>query len=589
MLTQLVSLTILLATSHAQSVKSCGGPGDHLQNAVFSISPDPIVKGQPVTITATGTLDATFSSGSLNADLTIKALGIVNEPVKGTVPFSVSPGFPAGPQKVVIGPFSLPSLPGSVDVQGKVTATAADGKEVLCIALDLSAVDAAPLTQVAADPVTDCGTDADHLKDRSISTANNVTTVSGTLDESVAGGTVLVDLSVKVSIIKIPINMNIPFTISPAIAAGALKATFGPVSQQVLQSSALPPVDVSGTVKLNDPKSEEIACIAIDSKAITQELVDEINSKQSSWTAHMSPRFETATLGDIKKLCGTVMKGEPNFLQLPVNNATLLRNDAIPSDFDSRKAFSKCADVIGRIRDQSSCGSCWAFGSTEAFNDRHCIATGDQTIFAADDTNACCSGFTCGLSMGCGGGQPSAAWRWFKSTGVVTGEDYGENGCRPYSFPPCAHHVPATQKYPKCPSQEYSTPKCGKKCTNGAYKTAYEQDKTKATSAYSLNSVKSIQTDIMTYGPVTAAFTVYSDFPTYKSGVYHHTTGSALGGHAIEIIGWGVESGEDYWLVKNSWNDQWGDQGLFKIRRGNDECGIEGQVSAGHVSSNLYI
>jgi cathepsin B len=51
----------------------------------------------------------------------------------------------------------------------------------------------------------------------------------------------------------------------------------------------------------------------------------------------------------------------------------------------------------------------------------------------------------------------------------------------------------------------------------------------------------------MTNGPVEAAFSVYSDFLEYKSGVYHHTTGSFLGGHAVKIVGWGVENGTPYW------------------------------------------
>lgn len=85
----------------------------------------------------------------------------------------------------------------------------------------------------------------------------------------------------------------------------------------------------------------------------------------------------------------------------------------------------------------------------------------------------------------------------------------------------------------------------------------------------------------MTHGPVEAAFTVYEDFLTYKSGVYHHTSGRALGGHAIKVVGWGVEDGVAYWKVANSWNEDWGDNGFFKIKRGNNECGIEGQMVAG--------
>jgi len=48
---------------------------------------------------------------------------------------------------------------------------------------------------------------------------------------------------------------------------------------------------------------------------------------------------------------------------------------------------------------------------------------------------------------------------------------------------------------------------------------------------------------LVTNGPVTAAFTVYEDFVAYKSGVYKHTTGSALGGHAVKILGYGTENG----------------------------------------------
>ena len=64
-------------------------------------------------------------------------------------------------------------------------------------------------------------------------------------------------------------------------------------------------------------------------------------------------------------------------------------------------------------------------------------------------------------------------------------------------------------------------------------------------------------------------------------GVYEHKTGSFLGGHAIRILGWGVEDGTDYWLVANSWNPDWGDNGFFKIKRGSDECGIESNIGAG--------
>lgn len=85
----------------------------------------------------------------------------------------------------------------------------------------------------------------------------------------------------------------------------------------------------------------------------------------------------------------------------------------------------------------------------------------------------------------------------------------------------------------------------------------------------------------MTNGPVEASFTVYTDFLSYKSGVYQQMKGTFAGGHAVKILGWGTEGGKPYWLVANSWNKDWGDKGFFKILRGSDECGIESHITAG--------
>lgn len=65
------------------------------------------------------------------------------------------------------------------------------------------------------------------------------------------------------------------------------------------------------------------------------------------------------------------------------------------------------------------------------------------------------------------------------------------------------------------------------------------------------------------------------------TGVYYKKFGKSKGHHAVKVIGWGVENGTDYWLVANSWNEQWGDKGHFKIRRGTNECGFEMQMAGG--------
>jgi len=279
-------------------------------------------------------------------------------------------------------------------------------------------------------------------------------------------------------------------------------------------------------------------------------------------TAGENNKFRGMTIGEVKTLMGALPETEemkPDF-----------KNDypedlEVPASFDARAQWPQCPS-IAHIRDQSTCGSCWAFGAVEAMSDRLCIASNGtvKEELSAEDMLSCC-GMFCG--GGCNGGFPSAAWRFFKAHGLTTETKY------PYAFPPCEHHINASHYKPCGPSKP--TPKCKKAVIKGA--------KYHGTSVYSVMS-SSIEKEIMMNGPVEAAFTVYQDFLTYKSGVYEHVKGPQLGGHAIKIFGWGVSAeGKKYWLVANSWNEDWGDNGTFKILRGVDHCGIESGVVAGMI------
>ncbi|KAL0244686.1 hypothetical protein GEMRC1_008768 [Eukaryota sp. GEM-RC1] len=124
-------------------------------------------------------------------------------------------------------------------------------------------------------------------------------------------------------------------------------------------------------------------------------------------------------------------------------------------------------------------------------------------------------------------------------------------------------------------------PPCPSQCEDGSALKMY-----KATGAYDVSSAEpAIMTEIQKYGSVEVGFSVYSDFMSYKSGIYHHKTGYLQGGHAVKIIGWGVENGQKYWLVANSWGTGWGESGYFRIRRGVNECNIESMVTAGRAGS----
>ncbi|XP_051831936.1 cathepsin B isoform X2 [Antechinus flavipes] len=189
--------------------------------------------------------------------------------------------------------------------------------------------------------------------------------------------------------------------------------------------------------------------------------------------------------------------------------------------------------------------------------------------------------------VGCNGGYPAGAWKYWIKKGLVSGGLYDSHvGCRPYSIPPCEHHVNGSR--PACSGEGGDTPKCNKKCEAG-YSPDYKDDKHYGSTAYNVpSSEKEIMAEIYKNGPVEGAFIVYADFLQYKSGVYQHVTGDMLGGHAIRVLGWGVENGIPYWLAANSWNTDWGDNGFFKILRGKDHCGIESEMVAGIPRTEQY-
>jgi cathepsin B len=88
---------------------------------------------------------------------------------------------------------------------------------------------------------------------------------------------------------------------------------------------------------------------------------------------------------------------------------------------------------------------------------------------------------------------------------------------------------------PPCQGESH-TPKCGKVCTNSGYNVTYTKDKNFGKSVFTYKSESQIQQEIMTNGPVQTAFTVNEDFLSYKSGVYQHKTGNAVGKLVYDLI-----------------------------------------------------
>lgn len=290
-------------------------------------------------------------------------------------------------------------------------------------------------------------------------------------------------------------------------------------------------------------------------------FVSEINAKaKGQWTASAENGhlITGKSLDEIKRLMG-VRDMRNDAVEPRVFTAAELAQD-IPESFDSATNWPQCK-TIGEIRDQSNCGSCWAIAAAEAMSDRYCTLgnVSDRRI-STGNLLSCC--FVCG--MGCNGGYPTAAWTWWVWVGLTT------ETCQPYPFAPCGHHTNSS-KYPACPSTIYDTPACNSTCDNSQS----EMVKYKGAKSYSVSGEEGYQRELMAGGPFEVALDVYADFTAYKSGVYSHVSGDRLGGHAVRLVGWGVQDGVKYWKIANSWNSDWGDHGYFLIKRGENECGIE--------------
>jgi len=333
-----------------------------------------------------------------------------------------------------------------------------------------------------------------------------------------------------------------------------------------------------------------------DRLAQIQEILD---TPGVLWKPALNFRFGSEAPGASKSLCG-VKDNWKEELNKAIERGDIkrfraegrLRDVQIPDSFDSATNWPQCAKTIGDIRDQSNCGCCWAFAAAEAASDRMCIASNAtlEVPLSAEDVCFCAS------DDGCGGGDINTPWDHVQKVGAVSGGQYhgtgpfGKGMCADFSLPHCHHHGPQkddpypAEGAPGCPSQ--TSPQCPSKCDAEAEAPHddFASDKYNFDGeVQSASGVTEIKQMIMAGGPVETAFTVYGDFENYDSGIYHHVTGGFSGGHAVKIVGWGVENDVKYWKVANSWNPHWGEKGYFRIREG--EGGIDDMVTGSSHSA----
>ena len=198
---------------------------------------------------------------------------------------------------------------------------------------------------------------------------------------------------------------------------------------------------------------------------------------------------------------------------------------ALPSHLDWR---NNSGNYVTPIRDQRSCGSCWAFATTAALESATLITLGTPgvDINLAEQILVSCSG-----AGSCGGGYTSYASDYFQDTGLPL------ESCYPYTG---------------------TNGNCGNACSNWQSSTYKIVDWWGVT-----KTVDALKNALYTYGPLVTTMQVYSDFDSYTSGVYSYVSGYLRGGHAILLVGY--DDAGQYFICKNSWGTWWGESGYFRI------------------------
>jgi C1A family cysteine protease len=203
---------------------------------------------------------------------------------------------------------------------------------------------------------------------------------------------------------------------------------------------------------------------------------------------------------------------------------------SLPASLDWR---NNGGNFVSGVRNQGNCGSCWAFATTAAL-EASLLRAGVPASGLDLSEQVLVS---CGGSGSCNGGYISYASDYIRNTGLPN------EGCYPYGG---------------------TDGTCTAKCVD--WQTQVKKVASWSWVTTTSTTVDTLKNALYTYGPLVTTMDVYGDFYYYTSGVYTHTSGSLLGGHAVLLVGY--DDAGQYFIVKNSWGTGWGEAGYFKIAYG---------------------
>lgn len=206
------------------------------------------------------------------------------------------------------------------------------------------------------------------------------------------------------------------------------------------------------------------------------------------------------------------------------------------------------------VRNQGACASCWAHTAVTAFEGQ-LKRIGKYTRPISVQQLIDCVPPMKDLPGGCGGGSPMMAFDWLKTHAAAFADDYpllGKKGT-------CRTNV---SKGPMSLGWDLLSYTSYAPCTTGACSKQVKFE-------YSLFN------DLPSRGPFIAYVDV-SHWSTYAGGIFAGkcSTAAADGDHAVEIVGMGVDNGQAFWKIRNSWGSQWGENGFIRLPMGVNACGL---------------
>lgn len=235
-----------------------------------------------------------------------------------------------------------------------------------------------------------------------------------------------------------------------------------------------------------------------------------------------------------------------------VNKAlkNLSTKNSLPDSFDWRDQDGGI-NLISEIKDQGQCGSCWAFGAVGMMEGSYNAYYNKPSSFNLSEQDL----ISCIEPSGCNG---VSTYRLDQILNQIIGNQ-----------PKVTNE--SCFKYKACDAQGNGTCDAGGVSCSNSYSCRVNNEFGDQTLNYiTLGDVEAIKRALINDGPVMTGMIVYSDFFMYESGIYQHYDGYETGGHIVLIVGYGNYDGIDYWIVKNSWGKEWGEDGYFRIKMGDD-------------------